>query len=182
MKRFAMVLAVIAADMGSATADSWSYSPTLQSTSYEFGNSRFVLEIDGRKDQAFPPHTLSIYLRGKLVAKYQNVAFDKIYASKDNRFFVGLSNGGIPGTAFVLFDSQGKLIREVKHRFLPKGIHTDGSVTLSRIWFNEKEPAVEFKAEGDYLEGVFVRGSSGQRYNLLEPDLGFDPSKMPGKR
>lgn len=157
---------------GAALADKWSYPAEVAKETFEFGKSKFILEVDGKRDQYLPPHTLSIYLNDELVARYRNIGFAKVYASEGNRYFVGLSNRGIPGTAFVIFDAEGNLIREEKHRFLPPGVHTSMSVTLVREWFNDKEPAVEFKMDGDRLTAVFVQGSNGQRYDLLKADLG----------
>ena len=168
--------AILFAAAGPAFADKWSFPPEVQKQTFEFGKSKLVIEIDGTRDRGFPPHTLSIHLNGELMAKYRNVGFSKVYASEDNRYFVGLSNDGIPGTAFIIFDAQGNLIREQKHRFLPHAMYTGWSVTRVREWFNEAHPAVEFKADTLGLGAVFVQGSNGQRYDLLRPDLGWKPA------
>ncbi|HEV2296835.1 MAG TPA: hypothetical protein VGR35_23545 [Tepidisphaeraceae bacterium] len=150
------------------------------SGSFEFGESKLVLEIDGTKSQHYPPHTLSVYVGDELLAKYKNVGFDKVYASKDNKFFVGVSNGGIPGTAFVVFDAEGNLLREEKHRFLPRALYTSQSVTVIRVWYDRENPNVEFDVRDGRLLAVFIRGSNNQRYNLLERDLGF--REVPAER
>ena len=69
---------------------------------------------DARENTRWPLFELMIYKGDELQAKYRNIGFDKIFASEDNRYFLGVSNTGIPGTAFVIFDSDGKLLREVK--------------------------------------------------------------------
>src|SRR5688572_33508631 len=115
--RYAMyAFLVLACSAAMVLADSWRYPKELIKKEFEFGESKLVLEIDGTKSQAWPPHTLSIYAGDQLLAKYKNVGFDKVYASNDNKFFVGVSNSGIPGTAFVVFDAQGNLLREEKDR------------------------------------------------------------------
>ena len=169
---------------GTAYADSWEYLAKVTTRDFEFGKSKIVLETDARKNQQFPDHKLSIYLGGELVARYRNVAFDQVHASADNRYFVGLSNRGIPGTAFVVFDADGNLVREVKHRFMPDSIYTERSVTLARVWFDGKDPAVEFKADRGRLHAVSVRGSNGTRFELLMPDLGLKDHerKKPARR
>lgn len=126
-----------------------------------------------RKDWGYPPHTLSIYAGDELLAKYKNVGFEKVYASKDNMFFVGVSNSGIPGTAFVIFDAQGNLLRELKHPFLPHAMYTSRSVTIMRVWYDGEDPEVEFNVRDGHLIGISIRGSNNQKYDLLEPDLGF---------
>lgn len=156
-----------------ALADSWAFPKKLMKKEFEFGESKIVVEIDGRKSQGFPPHTLYIYAKGQLQAQYKNVAFDKVYTSEDNQFFVGASNTGIPGTAFVVFDAKGNLLREVKHRFVPPGMYTSQSITLIRRWFDEADPNVQFLIRDDRLVGVSIRGSNKQTYDLLKPDFGF---------
>ena len=178
VRRFATLFAVVLlATAGWILADSWAYPPEVKIKSFEFGKSKLVLEIDGTRDQSFPPHTLLIFLDDQLMAKYRNVGFTDVYASDDKRYFVGLSNSGIPGTAFVIFDAEGNLIREEKHRFLPRGIHTEMSVTVLRAWYDEKKPTAEFVMDNGRLMGVLVQGSNGQRYDLLKGDLGFKPSR-----
>jgi len=178
--RTLIVSIVLSSVCGPAFADSWTYPPRVTSEKFLFGESRIVLEIDGTRNSGYPPHTLLIYRRGELVAKYKNVGFEKVYASADNRYFVGLSNWGIPGTAFVVFDAEGNLLREQKHRFLPDGVHTVRSVTVRRVWYDAEKPAVEFGVEAGRLVSVKVRGSNGQRYDLLAPDLGVRQAEENG--
>jgi len=173
MKHLTCAFLVLSWLAATASADSWIFPKKLVTKNSEFGESKLVLEIDGTKDQAFPPHTLSVYGGGQLLAKYRNVGFHKVYASKDNKYFVGLSNSAIPGTAFVVFDAAGNLLREEKHDFLPHAMYTFRSITVLRVWFHEKNPDVEFDVQDGRLVGVFVRGSNNQKYNLLQRDLDF---------
>lgn len=172
MKRIALTLAAFSWFTSFTFGDSWFFAPKKVTKNSKFGDSKIVLEIDGTKDQQFPPHTLSIYRHGELVAKYPNVGFDQIFASPDNRFFVGLSNSGIPGTAFVVFDANGNLLREEKHRFLPAAIYTRRSLTIDRTWFDSDNPEVEFDVHEGHLRGIDVRGSGKRKFGLLEWDLG----------
>jgi hypothetical protein len=176
MTRALMTIALVLGAWGSALADSWVYPKEVTRKTYDFGKSRIVLEVDATRNWTYPDHTLFIYLDVELMARYRNVAFEQIHASKDNEYFVGLSNRGIPGTAFVIFDAKGNLIREEKHRFLPTAIYTSRSVTLSRVWFDSAKPEVEFKVEPNRLAGILVWGSNKQRYDLLRADLGFNPN------
>jgi hypothetical protein len=173
MKYAMYAVLVLAGCVATVQADSWSFPKKLIKKEFEFGDTKLVLEIDGTKNQGYPPHTLSIYSGDELVAKCQNIGFEKIYASDDNKFFVGVSNSGIPGTAFVIFDADGKLLREEKHRFLPRELYTARSITLVRAWFDEENPDVKFEVSEGRLSAVFIRGSNKQKYNLMEPDIGF---------
>lgn len=173
VKQAVIALVALACFARCAAADTWVFPPKLVTKNFEFGRSAFVLEVDGTKDQSFPPHTLLVRLDGELAAKYRNIGFDEIYASENNRFFVGLSNSGIPGTAFVVFDAQGNLLREEKHRFMPVAIYTSRSTTVDRTWYDADRPEVEFEIENGRLRGVLVNGSNGHRYDLLKRNLKF---------
>ena len=154
--------------------DSWIYPAEVTKDTQRFGKSTITLEVDATQNQSFPEHTLRIELDGKLKAQYRNVGYKILFASKDNRYFVGLSNHGIPGTAFIIFDADGNLIREEKHRFRDYRIYTSQSVTIIRTWYNEESPEVEFKiADDNRLIAVHVRGSNGRMFDLMKPDLGF---------
>ena len=172
MKAVAWTTLVIACCSAMVLADSWRYAAKLITTEQKFGDTRIVLEIDGRKHQGFPPHTMSIFDKDRLVAKYPNVGFDKIHASEDKQFFLAVSNGGIPGTAFIIFDREGNLIREMKHRFMPDAIYISRSVTLIRAWYDEEKPDVRFDVQNGHLVGLSIRGK--QRFDLLKRDLGFE--------
>ena len=158
---------------GLSVADSISWEKTVTDRSFEFGKSKIVVTVDGRRADRYPTHTLTIYLDGAVVAKYPNVGFQQIHASKDHRHFVGLSNTNLTGgTAFVVFDAEGRLFREEKHRFMPPLMYTTRSAGLiAEVWFDEKKPDVTF--EGG-LQSVLVRGSNGRRYNLLKRDFGVE--------
>jgi hypothetical protein len=156
-----------------ALADLWSFPRELTKEEYIFGDSKFILEVDGTKDWMWPPHTLLIYRGEELLAKYRNIGFQKVYASKDNRFFVGVSNKGVPGTAFVIFDVEGNLLREQKHLFLPPGLYTEQSLAIIKHWYDEKNPEVQFDVTDGRLVSVFIRGSNKQKYDLLKTDLGL---------
>lgn len=179
MKYVLCAICVLACS-AAALADRWAFPEKLVRTEHVFGETKIVLEVDGTKSHLYPPHTLSIYAGDELLARYKNVGFEKVFASSDNRFFVGLSNDGIPGTAFVVFDAAGNLLREVKHPFLPAGMYTQQSITRLRQWYDDKDPGVEFDTSNGVLHAVLVRGSNRQKYSLLERDL--KPREVPAAR
>ena len=153
--------------------DTWVFEPKVTEKSYAFGKSRIVLKIDATKNQSWPEHTLLIYFLSELMAKYKNIGFQQVFASPENRYFVGLSNTGIPGTAFVIFDQRGNLIREEKHRFMNNSIYSKQSVTVLQEWYHEEDPQVEFLLSGKHLDKIIVNSSSGKRYNLLYHDYKY---------
>jgi hypothetical protein len=161
-----------------ASADSWFFAPKVTTKTHNFGDIKIVLERDATQNQRYPDHILRIYSQQVLLAMYRNVAFQTIYASKDKNFFVGLSNDGIPGTAFVIFDCHGNLIREVKHRYLNSSIYTVMTISRGRVWYDLKDPSVQFESEGRQLKDVTVKGSNGMTYHLLQKELGVNPDDV----
>ncbi len=114
-----------------AYADSWYFEPKRTSDVHEFGDVKIELVCDARKNSRWPLFELMIYKNDELQAKYRNVAFDQIFASDDNEFFLGVSNSGVPETAFVIFGSNGRLLREVKQTFLMVNIQSQ-FVTINK--------------------------------------------------
>lgn len=179
----ACALIVLFAFVSRAIGDSWAFEKGLTEQVHEFGRVKIVMQIDARENQSFPPHKLTIYRDGKAVAIYPNVGFQQIHASPDHRFFVGLSNNGISGTAFVIFDDRGNLIREMKHDFSGALItYSNTSVTRNRTWFDTKNPHVRFEAEENSLQKLLVKGSAGQTYDLLERDMNDVIRRPPEQR
>lgn len=173
---YALLLLVFA--VTSVSGDSWEFKKELIRTEFKLGASKLVTEIDGTKDQFFPPHSLYIYKGEQLLAKYNNVGFDHVYASKDNKYFAGVSNFGIPGTAFIVFDADGNLLRELKHSYLRKDVYTSRSPTITRTWIDEESPDIEFVLQNNRLEAVLIRGSNKQKYDLLKEDLSLVPGPL----
>ena len=116
---------------------------------------------------------MSVYHGDALAARFRNVGFEHLIASTDKQFFLGLSNTGLTHTAFVVFDRQGNLIREVKHRHMPGDVYTDGSTTLIKKWAEWQRP-VQFNVRDGYLAGVIVWGKNFKRYDLLAGNLELD--------
>lgn len=167
MKRFLSGLLVLMLVTFSLFADSWVFPKEISKQVKEFGNTKIELTKDARKNQGWPMFELVIYDKDKMLSKYRNVAFEEIFASKDNQYFLGVSNSGIPGTAFVIFDNKGRLIREVKHDYSDLNYSSE-SVTIIKAWYDKKNPNVTFKAEKFGLWEVHINTSSGERINLLK--------------
>jgi len=61
-----------------------------------------------------------------------------IMDSIKNRYFIGVSNNGIPKTIFIIFDANGKVIKYIKHwPMILK--YSDMPVTLMNVWYGKKD-------------------------------------------
>src|SRR6266849_2722232 len=112
-RAFIVVAAVAFASI--AIADSWSYKPIKQDRTDEFGPIKVVLTTDATKNRQWPEFTVQVLRDGLMQAQYRGIAFERLYAAPDRSVFVGLSNGGIPGTAIVVFGPAGELRLLVDH-------------------------------------------------------------------
>lgn len=152
-----------------ASADSWQYDAAEENRSETFGDTRIVQTTDARANQQFPEFVLSVYYKDELRAKYRGVGVEKIFPSPDNTRFLGLSNRGLPGTAIVLFDNEGRLLLEVKHG-LAAFDYCAESITLVRRWFDEDKPDVKFvpnPKSGGY-KAITLRGCKGNTGDLMD--------------
>ena len=113
--------------------------------------------------------SISIFYKEKFKAKFEGVSFERLFPSPKNDYFLGVSNSGIPGTAFVLFNKYGELLREVKHDFFDFIPYCHESIVCDRTWYNEAKPDVEFVLDDGRLRKVLVTGCDGKRYNLYDP-------------
>lgn len=148
-------------------ADSWIYKKEKKVEKHKFGDIEIVLTTDSTKNQSWPDHIIDIYKNDKLVSKFKNISFGEIFNSKNNKYFLGVSNWGIPGTAYVIFDNQGNLIKEVKHKF-SRLKYTNKSITMIRTWYNKNNPNVKFILDGDFLEKILINSSNGDEINLIK--------------
>lgn len=151
-----------------ANADRWIFPPEIHKQEYTFGEVRIELIRDPSESRGWPLYELYIFNKGELQAKYRNIAFENIYASEDNRFFAGLSNHGVPGTAFVVFDYKGRLLREVKHHYSSLEYILQ-SATIRRYWYNPEETKVDFIMR--YGAGTMLTEMIVKRKDLPDIDL-----------
>ena len=168
-KTISLLIAVMTV-ISNAYADSWEFPAEKTEDEFKFGDVTILRTLDARKDQQHPAFYLSIYREDNLEAKFKGVYFEDIYASDDNQHFIGLSNDGLPGTAFVLFDGRGNLIRIQNHEY-PLFDYCEMSVTRSRKWYAES-PAAEFKYKTvygvQYLDSVEFTDCHGERKSIKQ--------------
>ena len=148
-------------------ADSIGFPKEASKITKQFGDTKIELCFDPREDQDSHMFELLIYKNEILLSKYRNVTFTDIFASSDNKYFLGVSNFGIPGTAYVIFDNEGRLIKEVKHTYSDLK-YSSYSLALAREWYDKDNPDVEFHTNQWRLRSVQINSSSGERINLLK--------------
>ncbi len=148
--------------------DSWSFPKKADETVYKYGETKIIKTIDGRNNDQYPDYIIDIYNKDKLVAKYRGISFQHIAASKNNDVFIGISNDGLPGTAFVVFDSKGNLRIEAKHYMFPLQ-YCDESVTRFRVWYDNENPNLHFiYSDSDEFEDIVLNGCGGKEIKIIE--------------
>lgn len=152
----------------SAMADSWSFEKKSTDKVYEFGKTKIILTTDAIKNQHYPDYIVKILENNKLMAQYRNIAFQHIFASKDNGLFVGLSNDGLPGTAIVVFDNKGNLRLEIKHKF-GSFDYCSMSVSRRRVWYKDENQDFNFKYDSsEKLKDITLINCKGDRVSLYD--------------
>jgi len=147
--------------------DKWRLEPEVKDTEFVFGNTRIVLQYDSTADLYFPQYTVRIYLKGRLVGELADIGFERVFANPENTYFLGVSNDGLTKQAYVIFNSDGKLLLTQPHD-LSKVNYCKASVALIRQWYDEDNPSVEFKVGNGRLTDVIINHCSGTRYSLMQ--------------
>jgi len=146
-------------------ADDWVLKPEIRDSAFLFGNYRIVLTCDSTRNAAYPEYTLRLYANNKLLAAHEGIGFERLFASPDHRFFLGVSNSGLTRCAYVVFDREGRILARQLHD--PKKIpYQEMSISLVRKWYDEGKPGVEFKAVGEILREIHINGADGGRISL----------------
>ena len=158
-----LVFSVLACS--SVRADKWALRPEVKDTEFTFGDTRIVLHYDSTRNSQYPEHATRVYLKGRLVGQHENIGFQKVFASPDNVYFLGLSNRGLVNPAYVVFDRHGKLHKIQPHH--PKKIHYfEASKTLIRKWCDINGPNPTFCVVDGKLQDVRIRAFDGSRISL----------------
>jgi hypothetical protein len=150
-----------------ARADSWFSPVEVKETTNVFGKTTVVLRYDGVKRRNFPEYTLKVYQEAQLLDEHQGVGFSEVFADSENRYFLGVSNLGLVGTAWVVFDHNGKILNQQKHGDIQTPLkYCRMTITIMRQWYDEKQPEPQFKVEDGKLKEVSVRNCEGKRIVL----------------
>lgn len=149
-----------------AHADSWLFPATIESEVEVHGDTSVRRTLDAREKQKFPDYSIEVSRGNELLARVPGVYFEKLFPAPDGSFFVGLSNSGLPGTAVIIFDREGRLYLEVKHG--PAEFdYCERSITLDRTWFDAARPDVRFTRDNKGSSyRVTLRSCRGDEINL----------------
>ena len=154
----AILLAVTAA------ADSWTWKDSVQI--WRFTDGLRVESITDKISRYKAKQYMRIVKGSNVLATINGVGFDILAASPKANLFVGLSNSGLPGTAAVVFDADGRLLLYVGHgdaRF----DYCEESITIDRVWHGSETKDIQFEDEG-WVGGISLLDCHGNRVNLLK--------------
>jgi len=165
-------LILIVLDCSTCDADTWAYPKENKVEEFHFGSIKIVRRIDSTKNQQYPYFSVEMYEQDKLVAKYPGLSFQTLKSDKYNKVFVGLSNSGLPGTAVFILHSTGYMSMLVRHDFFQPD-YCDRSVTLVRVWYDAKNPDIQFKYKKntdntENLAGITFRNCNGEKVDLMD--------------
>ncbi len=170
MKRLTLGLSILLAT-SVAGADSWTFPKESTDKVYEYGKTKVVLTTDALENQKYPDYTLRIFNGGQLMAQYRNVAFEHLAAVDDDHLFIGVSNDGLPGTAIVVFDQDGNLRLELKHR-MAHFDYCNESVTRVREWVSVNDPAFAMDKKTKEISFIDCRGKRVMLNEVLAKAFG----------
>jgi len=89
--------------------------------------------------------------KGKEIANFKNLTFDKISSFDRGNYFLGVSNSGLSTFAFIILDKYGNLLRAENHSKAMS--YCRMSVTLEREWVNLEN--LDIKEEYETIENDF---------------------------
>ena len=166
--RYWIIIILLALNWTLSYADKWHFEPEKKDIQYDFGETTIILTYDTLENQNFPKYTLKILTDGKLMATHNGIGFEKLHASPDNRFFLGVSNRGTVKHAYVIFNSEGRLIKLARHEidFKPEN-YCEISISVVRKWYNEDHPNVRFKMVDDELYDVMIERCDERDWSLI---------------
>jgi hypothetical protein len=153
-----------------ALADMPSSKRTKSEQTTAFGDIRIKQSFNSMQDPMSPEFKLQVYAKGKLLLQLNDAAFDAFYAAPGEQAFVGLSNGGWPGTAVIIFDRRGRILLLARHG-QAKFRYCSETSTFLKEWYDGKDPQLRFpqyKPEQERPPGITIRDCSGQTVDLLD--------------
>lgn len=163
---FAILLVAALSFSTPSSADSWSFPATIKTQPETHGDITIRRILDARKNQKYPKYSIEITRGDQLLARIPGVYFQQLFPAPDGSFFVGLSNEGLPGTAVIIFDREGRLELEVKHG-MAEFDYCRRSTTLAREWFDAEKPKVTFTKDPKWdFYKVTVRTCWGKDVDL----------------
>ena len=179
MKRLVVIFLFLNLFSKFLISDEWIIAPGKRE--FKFDNIKIVEIREAKAPCPNPDYILEFYSDNKLQARYRNIGVEMFYQSPDKSLFVGLSNCGYPGTAFVVLDNRGNLLREVKHGYLDFAEYCEYSLRIMKKWVNLKNPELKFY-NGELDNVIQVTGCNGKNYNLMNQCIWIDKSFFYSKK
>lgn len=173
MKQKVLALVLCLCASTAVQADSWTFKDDVRT--WRFSNLKVEAITDALRDGSAHQY-VRITKGSKVLAMLNGVGFETLIESPDKRLFVGLSNSGLPGTAAVVFDHEGRLMLYASHG-ASNLAYCRASVTIDRTWFDAANPDVQFEPGGV----ITLNDCEGKRVNLVETLWqGLSPPRSPG--
>ncbi|HEX6398559.1 MAG TPA: hypothetical protein VFZ95_14135 [Steroidobacteraceae bacterium] len=141
-------------------ADSWAFKDSVQTWRFADG-LRVDVITDAQRDGSANQY-VKIVRGSRVLGILNGVGFETLVESPDHRLYVGLSNTGLPGTAAVVFDHDGRVLLYASH-WAGSFAYCRASVTIDRTWYDGKNPDVRFD-DGK----ITLNDCSGTRISLFE--------------
>lgn len=141
------------------------------SSSLEFGEVKVTMDVTYSTSPLIKPqYVLSVTKGDELLAKIPGVGVQVIQGSIDNSIIVGLSNSSVPGTAFIILNNKGELLREVKHISVAMDYCFENKELKKAIWFDPKNPNIEFvyARDGVTVTDISIQNCKGEQVSLPE--------------
>lgn len=136
----------------------------------KFGDIIIVQSFNSMKDPMSPEFKVKVYDKKRLLLQLNDAAFDSFYPSPNGEAFVGLSNGGWPGTAAIIFDRRGRVLLLVEHG-LTEFDYCSQTSTFIKEWYDDKDPQVKFPifdTRKTPIPGITLKDCHGQTVDLLD--------------
>jgi hypothetical protein len=148
-----------------AAADSWTWKDNIQTWRFTHGFRVDVITDKISRDKA--KQYMKIVKGSNVVTTLNGVGFQTLAASPKENLFVGLSNGGMPGTAAVVFDAEGRLLLYVTHGTAQFEYCDESIMGVIRVWHGSEAKDIQFENE-DGVGGISLLDCRGNRVKLLE--------------
>lgn len=156
------------------TMDAFADMPPMVRTKHKqrfsFGDITVIQSFDSLKDPMSPEFKVQVYDKKRLLLQLNDAAFDAFYPSPNGEAFVGLSNGGWPGSAAIIFDRRGRILLLVEHGFANFDYCSQTS-TFIKEWYDGKDPQVKFPifdTRKTPIPGITLRDCHGRTVDLLD--------------
>lgn len=153
-----------------ALADMPSMERVKRHQTFTFGDIRIKQTFDALQDPMSPDFMVQVYKKGALMLQLKEASFSTFHASPANSLFVGLSNGGWPGTAVIIFNREGRILLLADHD-VAKFDYCMTTSTFMREWYDAARPQVRFpvraRNEGK-AAGITLRNCRGDTIDLLD--------------